>query len=75
MCIYICFSSDILGAVKYINGLYEHIAGEPLSLCSLRFNPGRIVYVKLTEREYKVLLWVDFFTGYQERAKYKRGIP
>lgn len=83
MYIYICFSSDILGDVKHINGLYEHTASgesssasnkEPFSLCSLRFNPRRIVYMKLTEGEYKVLLCADFFTEYQERAKYKKGI-
>jgi len=40
----------------------------------LKFSSERIVYMKVTEGEYKVLLWVDFFTKYYERAKYKRDI-
>lgn len=77
------FHSDILGAVKHINDMYEQVTrsgGEssspkqPFSLCSLKFNPRRIVYNRLKDGQYRVLLWVDFFTEAQERKKYKRGI-
>ncbi|KAL6659846.1 hypothetical protein ACP70R_002675 [Stipagrostis hirtigluma subsp. patula] len=78
---------DIFGAVEYINRLYEEVANSPssasssaspasrvpFSLCSLKLNSGRILYNKLAEGEYQVLIWVDFFTEEQEKKKYKRA--
>ncbi|TVU25225.1 hypothetical protein EJB05_27714, partial [Eragrostis curvula] len=64
------FFTDILSVIEHINGLYT--ASTPFPLCSLRFNPGRIVYNELSQGKYKVLFWVDFFTEDQERKNHKK---
>ena len=80
------FHSDVLGAVKHINELYEQVASilgseststrpqKNLSLCA-RWDYLTLEELSITNcGQYKVLLWADFFSEDQEQKKYKRGI-
>lgn len=67
---FLCFFSDILNVINYINGQYENAnTATSLPLSPLRVNPGRIVYKRVAEGEYHVFLWADFF---KDLPKYKR---
>ncbi|KAL6890266.1 hypothetical protein ACP4OV_009029 [Aristida adscensionis] len=61
---------DLFSAVDHINGMYEEAADT--TICSLKLDSKRILYNKVAEGEYRVFIWLDFYSNEEEKMKYKK---